>query len=297
MATRIITSIFGLIIFFAAFFADSFYFAIAVAIVGAGMVYEAVSAICNKKSVVIFSVFLSIIFLFGNIILRENARGMNLYNAEAVNLLTANSLRLIVLLAFAAIYVLISVFSYLLLAIKEFKNVDVHKIFSSAFMNMYITIFMSFIMDLRFDFGRYAVLAVFIFAWLTDTGAYFTGSFLGKHKLAPNLSPKKTIEGAVGGVITTVISALVYIIILKKCFNIILPNNVIFIIAAAICSVLSMLGDLCASAVKRHCGVKDFGNIFPGHGGFLDRFDSVVFIAPFVYFVFFLMEYSSLLVR
>ena len=138
-----------------------------------------------------------------------------------------------------------------------------------------------FIILLR-EIGRYAVILVFIFSWITDTGAYFAGSLMGKHKLAPVLSPKKTIEGAVGGVILTVIASIVYMIILKNTMDITIHFKALFLVAAVIGALLSELGDLAASALKRQCNVKDFGKLFPGHGGMLDRFDSVVFIAPFV---------------
>ena len=148
---------------------------------------------------------------------------------------------------------------------------------------------MYFVILLR-GYGRYAVLLIFIYSWLTDTGAYFTGCAIGKHKLAPTLSPKKTIEGFFGGIVTAVIGALIYVIILDKCFMIKIPNYWILLAASPVGAGLSALGDLAASALKRHCGVKDFGKIFPGHGGMMDRFDSVVFVAPFVYAVFKIIE-------
>lgn len=123
---------------------------------------------------------------------------------------------------------------------------------------------------------------IFLFAWGADTGAYFTGTFLGKHKLAPEISPKKTVEGSVGGIITAVLLSCVCGLIYKYCFDV----DVSFLrlcIYAAVFSVFGMIGDLFTSFIKRDCGIKDYGNIMPGHGGVLDRFDSVLFIAPFYF--------------
>jgi len=294
MAKRIITSVIGLVIFFVAFFSNEFFFAVAVGIVSACMVYEAVNAIKPGKSVLYVSIFLSILFSFSVILIHDTACN---YKLIATDPGTVDVLKAIALLAFALVYLLFSVFLYMVMSVKEFNKTDIHKIYSSAFMTLYISVFMSFIMMLYFDYGRYAVLPVFIFSWITDTGAYFTGYFLGKHKMAPNLSPKKTVEGAVGGVVAAVLGAYVYIVVLRHGYKLELPNQVMFLIAAGVGALLSALGDLTASALKRNCQVKDFGKIFPGHGGFLDRFDSVVFISPFVYFVFFLMKYSPLIFR
>jgi len=128
---------------------------------------------------------------------------------------------------------------------------------------------------------------VFIFSWITDTGAYFTGKFLGKHKLIPNVSPKKTVEGAVGGVVSTVVFTCLYLALLKHVFKIDNIGGADYLgvsILAIIASILSQLGDLAASVIKRDCNVKDFGTILPGHGGIMDRFDSVIFIAPVVFY-------------
>lgn len=287
MVVRILTSIVGLIVFFAAFLADEFIFCTAAAVVSVGMVCEAIKAVKPGKAVTAVSIFLSSLFFLSVITLGLNGEiYKSLYNPETVEMLEK-----LMLLLFFAVYVVLAVFLYLILTVKYFNKIDFSKIYSSAFLNLYITVFMSFILLLRADYGRYAVLAVFMFAWITDTGAYFSGRFLGRHKLAPNLSPKKTVEGAIGGVVLSVVAGFVYIWALNKFFGITLGNNTFFIAAAGVGAVLSELGDLVASAVKRQCGIKDFGRIFPGHGGLFDRFDSVVFIAPFVYMVFTLMQF------
>jgi phosphatidate cytidylyltransferase len=136
-------------------------------------------------------------------------------------------------------------------------------------------------------YGEYIVWLVFITAWGCDTFAYFTGRLLGKHKLAPVLSPKKTVEGAVGGVIGSVLLSVLYgffisdFVIMHSGINVML----LCAIVSAVGSVFSQFGDLTASAIKRRVGIKDYGNVIPGHGGILDRFDSVLFSAPIVYAV------------
>lgn len=125
-------------------------------------------------------------------------------------------------------------------------------------------------------------------AWLTDSGAYFAGRAFGKHKLAPNISPKKTVEGVVGGVLTAFVFyfliTLAYAAIWKSATGVVLSINWLALGALApLASVAGVLGDLSASVIKRQCAIKDFGSIMPGHGGVMDRFDSVMFTLPTVY--------------
>lgn len=121
-------------------------------------------------------------------------------------------------------------------------------------------------------------------AWMSDTCAYFVGSKLGKRKLAPKISPKKSVEGAIGGVIGNMFFCVVTFLICDKFFFVIDTINVWMIIfAAVIISILGMIGDLSASVIKRNFGEKDFGNLFPGHGGVLDRIDSFLVTMPATY--------------
>ncbi len=126
-------------------------------------------------------------------------------------------------------------------------------------------------------------------AWIPDAGAYFVGSTMGKHKLCPDISPKKTIEGAVGGGVIACIAftifALIYRTIMAAAGTNFGVNIPILLMIVIIADVISIFGDLAASLVKREYGVKDFGNVFPGHGGMVDRFDSVYFILPFIMFM------------
>ena len=129
--------------------------------------------------------------------------------------------------------------------------------------------------------------AILIFGvpWIADSAAYFAGRALGKHQLCPNISPKKTIEGAVGGVIVATFIPLLFGFIFKLVYGNLEVNWFVLPIIGLFNSLISILGDLLFSVVKRKCGIKDFGSIMPGHGGVLDRFDSVILCVPFVYFL------------
>ena len=130
--------------------------------------------------------------------------------------------------------------------------------------------------------GQYFYLLAFVGAWVTDTFAYFTGMLLGKHKLIPDVSPKKTVEGAVGGVIFCTLSFVVFGLLYNR-FWLADGDEAIPLLAMAIVgfivSIVSQIGDLSLSLLKRKYGIKDFGKIFPGHGGVLDRFDSVLAVS------------------
>ena len=130
------------------------------------------------------------------------------------------------------------------------------------------------------SFGTQYIIFLFINVWLLDTAAMFAGKKFGKHKLAPNISPKKTLEGALAGILTALpVSVLCREIFMK---NIITLNEAV--IFALIISVISQFSDLAESLFKRDCNIKDSGNILPGHGGMLDRFDSYLFCAPLFYY-------------
>ncbi|MEF9958427.1 MAG: phosphatidate cytidylyltransferase [Niameybacter sp.] len=154
----------------------------------------------------------------------------------------------------------------------------------TLFAPLYVGLLLSFILMIRgAEYGDFLVWLIFISAWGSDTCAYFTGKLCGKHKLAPILSPKKTIEGAIGGAIGSGIIAYIYTVSYTQFAYPEMGEKVIFIVGIVFVSaILSQFGDLAASAIKRTLDVKDFGYIFPGHGGVLDRFDSILFVAPFI---------------
>lgn len=129
--------------------------------------------------------------------------------------------------------------------------------------------------------GRELILVPFVVAFLSDSGAYFIGSRFGKRKLAPKISPNKSVEGAVAGVVTAILGMLIYCVVVDLAFE--HHVNYLYAITYGIVgSIAGIFGDLCFSAIKRQTGIKDYGNIFPGHGGILDRFDSMVIVAPLV---------------
>lgn len=142
----------------------------------------------------------------------------------------------------------------------------------------------------RYD-AVFFILLILSFAWGGDTCAYFAGRAFGKHKLCPKVSPKKTVEGAIGGVLGTMLFGVLATVIYAYAAdrveyftqsNIGVSMYIVIALLGMVAAILGIYGDLFASVVKRQCGIKDYGTIFPGHGGILDRFDSVLFIAPFV---------------
>ncbi len=148
----------------------------------------------------------------------------------------------------------------------------------------YLTVAFSAMVLLRdLPNGVYLFLLPYVGAWVTDTFAYFTGRFLGKHKLAPVISPKKTVEGSLGGILFAVGVFLLYGLILANAGF--APRYWALALCGLAVSVVSQIGDLALSAIKREYGVKDYGRIFPGHGGVLDRFDSVIATAPLILFL------------
>ena len=130
--------------------------------------------------------------------------------------------------------------------------------------------------------GEFLVWIIFIGSWLSDTAAFYSGKLFGKHKLSPRVSPKKTIEGSIGGLIGATIFTGVFGIIVQKYINIMPIYN--YFIIGALCGVFGQFGDLVASSIKRYVGIKDYSNLIPGHGGILDRFDSIIFSATVIFY-------------
>ncbi|MBO6229852.1 MAG: phosphatidate cytidylyltransferase [Ruminiclostridium sp.] len=184
---------------------------------------------------------------------------------------------------------LVLLFAFTLMRHKEIKFEELGFI---AFISICIPFAISTLAFFCFQWqehGIFLVVYTLVTAWVADGGAYFAGTFLGKHKLCPEISPKKTWEGFFGGLITAVIFAVMLgygyelwdiIFTGSQHFAVNIP---ILVGAAVVSTFLGLLGDLIASLLKRQCGVKDFSEILPGHGGVMDRFDSVLFVAPFIY--------------
>ena len=158
--------------------------------------------------------------------------------------------------------------------------------YEQVFFALAVTVFVPQSMTTMVRLDRLAGVLLLILglcgAWIADTGAYFTGVAIGKHKLCPEISPKKTIEGFVGGILTTGIA---FGLIVFFAFNKDILMSVIMAVIGMICAVVGTVGDLSASMVKRQIGFKDYGKIMPGHGGLMDRFDSVLFVLPTFYFL------------
>lgn len=260
MLTRIITAAAALVVFAAVVAAPAAVFKCALLIIIFAMVYE--SAQIMTKSVPLRA----LCAVSG----LTAAAGMIFFNT---NMPTAVSVGVLILAAVAM-----------------HGSVRHEEVFSSGFMTLYISVFMSYASLLKDGYGTTAMLLIFICAWTTDTGAYFAGSFCGRHKLMPRVSPKKTVEGSAGGILCAAAACMLYMFILKLMGMSAAGLDgfwgyVKIAALGAAASVISQCGDLAASAVKRDCGVKDYGKIFPGHGGFMDRFDSVIITAPAVYYI------------
>ncbi|MBR5421105.1 MAG: phosphatidate cytidylyltransferase [Lachnospiraceae bacterium] len=195
------------------------------------------------------------------------------------------------------IYLMLVVVLYMILLmlifVFSFPTYHSPEIFRSYFAFVYGPVMLSFVLLTRllgapdehpiYDQGFFAVWMIFVAAWGSDTCAYFTGVFLGKHKITPRLSPKKSVEGCIGGVIGAAILGLIYGVILKTTGRIDGERLWAYPLLGGCGSIVGQIGDLAASAIKRDFGIKDYGKCIPGHGGIMDRFDSVIFTAPLTY--------------
>ncbi len=183
-----------------------------------------------------------------------------------------------------AVAIMLFVILTLLFCLLIFSNgrYTVADISVTMFGIVYIVFLFSFVsLTSKLENGYLYIWLIFIGAWATDTFAYFTGVTIGKTKILPKVSPKKSLEGSIGGIVGCIGVMLLF----GAYFNSVLKVGLIhFALMGAICGVLSQIGDWSASAVKRAVNIKDYGNIMPGHGGVLDRLDSILFVAPAVYF-------------
>ena len=179
-----------------------------------------------------------------------------------------------------AFYVLVILLIALMIAyVLQFPKYPTSKMMQVFFGVIYVGVMLSFVYLTRMaEQGLKLVWLIFIASWICDTCAYLSGMLLGKHKLTPELSPKKSVEGAIGGVIGSALVGLLYGVIIDL-------GDAAWISAviSGIGAVISQFGDLTASAIKRNHDIKDYGKLIPGHGGILDRFDSVIITAPIVF--------------
>ena len=157
----------------------------------------------------------------------------------------------------------------------------------AAFMDFfYVSVMLSFVYLIRnMEHGLVLVLLIFVSSWINDTCAYFVGRALGKHKMAPVLSPKKSIEGLIGGIVGAGVFGAVFGILFDKYVDTMNYAPLLFAVVGAVGALPAVIGDLAASAIKRNNDIKDYGKLIPGHGGILDRFDSIIFTAPIIYYL------------
>jgi phosphatidate cytidylyltransferase len=150
----------------------------------------------------------------------------------------------------------------------------------------YVAVMLSYVYHIRMlEHGLYLAFLIYLCSWGCDTCAYCVGKLIGKHKMTPKLSPKKSVEGAVGGVAGAALLTALYCNVFRTQMEIGTAEIIAISVVAAIAALISMVGDLTASAIKRNYDIKDYGNLIPGHGGILDRFDSMIITAPIIYFL------------
>lgn len=162
----------------------------------------------------------------------------------------------------------------------DFENIQFRDLTACLFSGILLPFLLTSIVRIHtMNLGRFLVLIPFIVAFSSDTGAYFTGMLFGKTKLAPKVSPKKTVEGVVGGVGAAIVGVVIYALVLRFAFHF-QVNLGYALVYAMLGSLGGVFGDLCFSVIKRQIGIKDYGNLIPGHGGILDRFDSMMIVGP-----------------
>jgi len=255
MKARLLTSLVGIPLLFAVFFAShTLVWEIAIAAVGVIGILELIK--CTGLRSNFYIAIIDILYAVAFIIF-ANSSYKFLFSATAI-------------------YILLLLFGCII----SKNNIDLSSVALLGVMTVYVTNgFASLVILRRIEIGFALCWLVFISAWISDAFAYFTGRLFGKHKLLPEISPKKTVEGAIGGAIFAGIGFIVFGFISIHAFK--YETNILALaISGVLLSIVGQIGDLLASAVKRHLKIKDFGNLLPGHGGVLDRFDSIIAIAP-----------------
>ncbi len=274
MLKRVITSIVALIVFVPIlWFSDTWIFPVAMALCAFLGCYEMLSCVGKQKNI-----FLALPICIAAVFFPLYTRYSYTVKAPFADV-TKLALGIVLI---AIIYI----FAVAVFDNKKTSVQDAGLIVVSCF---YIIAAFSAIVYVRdyIHLGKYIYLLTFICAWTTDIFAYFTGRLLGKHKLIPSVSPKKTVEGAIGGVLFCVIAMLIFGIVIEKYFSPEDTNAVYLVLAISgiFISVVSQIGDLIMSLIKRHYGIKDYGKLLPGHGGILDRFDSVMAVSIILAFI------------
>ena len=185
---------------------------------------------------------------------------------------------MILFMAFLILLMFVFVFAY--------PKFHADQVMAAFFGFFYVAVMLSYVYQTRMlPGGAYIVWLIFLCSWGCDTCAYCVGVLIGKHKMAPVLSPKKSWEGAVGGVVGAALLTLIYCFVFQGSMGSTNRDIIMLCMICAIGAIISMIGDLTASAIKRNYDIKDYGRLIPGHGGILDRFDSVIFTAPIIYYL------------
>lgn len=180
--------------------------------------------------------------------------------------------------------ILFVMIGFMFVYVFTFPKYEASQVMAAFFSFVYAPVMFSFIYQTReLRHGIYLVWMIFISSWVCDTFAYLTGILIGKHKMTPKLSPKKSVEGAVGGVAGAALAGALYGYLVVE--SVVSEQQItwIFALISGIGAMISQIGDLAASAIKRNHNIKDYGHLIPGHGGIMDRFDSVIFTAPMIY--------------
>ena len=185
---------------------------------------------------------------------------------------------------------ILSVMVFMGIYVFTFPKYQARQVMTAFFGLVYVSVMMSYIYRTRLlGGGIYLVWLVFLASWGCDTCAYCVGMLIGKHKMTPKLSPKKSVEGGIGGIVGAGLLGLLFGYVFRESLPFADPAISCMIICM-IGAVISQIGDLAASAIKRNHAIKDYGKLIPGHGGILDRFDSVIFVAPAIYYAILLLQ-------
>ena len=195
-------------------------------------------------------------------------------------LIRAGRADLVVMLAIAFLIVLMMIYVF------TYPKYRLEHVMLAFFGMFYVAFMLSYVYQIRMlEQGAFLVWLVFLCSWGCDTCAYCVGMLIGKHKMAPVLSPKKSIEGAVGGVVGAALLGTLYALAINHFATGTDANVILYAAICAVGGLISQLGDLAASAIKRNHDIKDYGKLIPGHGGILDRFDSVIITAPIIFYM------------
>ncbi|MBR4960875.1 MAG: phosphatidate cytidylyltransferase [Clostridia bacterium] len=281
MLTRIITAIAALCLFVPiCIFSDTIVLEIAMAVLNVVAVWEIWHCVrgddTTDTSRYIGSFWLYLPVVLASAVLVFVPRIFSWFDGQHASLENRNAMYMVFM-----VFICLMLYTFAVVVFSRGK-IAVTNAAVMLMMSLYVTTAFVSILCLRSEANGAALfLLPFIGAWVSDTFAYFTGRLLGKHKLIPEVSPKKTVEGAIGGIVFTAVGFVVFGLIVRE--GNATPNFVLLAVSGAIVSVISQIGDLIASVVKRHYGIKDYGKLFPGHGGVMDRFDSVMATAPVLY--------------